>query len=245
MLNLIIWIDIDTKPWVLQKFHRDLPSSDVFAYGRSKEEATVPGPTIKAMVGVKTYVKWENHLPDRHVFAVDPTLGEFNSSLPGVPTVVHVHGAASEPHSDGHALAWFTRALQRKGSGWTKEVYEYENVVEMSGSWYHDHADSYTRLNLLAGLVGVYKVVNPELEYHTWKLPHKRFEVDLVVTDHAFTRKGQIYMNATGNNPQIHPQWQVMHLHTYIYMYTVYIYIRSMHRRNEFNTYEEEQSIPS
>ena len=152
------------------------------------------------MGGVKTYVKWENHLPDHHLFVVDPTLGEPNNThLVGVPTVVHLHGGVTEPESDGNMLAWFTRDFKHRGPKWTKEVYEYANVKETSSMWYHDHTDAYTRLNILAGLVGVYKVVNPQLEHHTWKLPHKRFEVELVVMDHAFTRKGQIYMNATGN----------------------------------------------
>ena len=175
------------------------------------------------MGGVKTYVKWENHLPNHHLFVVDPTLGgpSNNTQLIGVPTVVHLHGGVTEPESDGNMLAWFTRDFKHKGPKWTKEVYEYANVKETSSMWYHDHTDAYTRLNILAGLVGVYKVVNPELEYHTWKLPHKRFEVDLLVTDHAFTRKGQIYMNATGNNPSTHTQWQVIFIN-----YTIFCYIR-------------------
>ena len=58
-----------------QKFHRDLPPSQVFAYGESEEQATVPGPTIVAMHDVKTYVRWENHLPNHHIFDADDTIG--------------------------------------------------------------------------------------------------------------------------------------------------------------------------
>jgi FtsP/CotA-like multicopper oxidase with cupredoxin domain len=172
----------------------------------------VPGPTIEARAGVKTYVRWENRLPDRHILAVDLTLGGStpNSTRAGVPTVVHVHGGATEPASDGHALAWFTRAFALRGPTWTKPVYEYANVPETSSLWYHDHADAFTRLNLLAGLVGAYKVVRPELERDAWKLPRGRLEAVLLIQDRAFTKDGQIYMNATGNNPRIHPQWQVI-----------------------------------
>ena len=40
----------------LQKFHRDLPATPVFAYGTTKENATVPGPTIEALHGVHTHI---------------------------------------------------------------------------------------------------------------------------------------------------------------------------------------------
>ena len=174
----------------------------------------MPGPSIQAMVGVKTYIKWENHLPNQHIFTTDSTLGEPYLNLVGVPTVVHLHGSISEPGSDGNALSWFTRSFRETGPKWTKHVYEYENSKGTVNMWYHDHAMAYTRLNLLAGLIGAYKVVNPALELRTWKLPRERFDVQLVVMDRSFTKNGQIYINSTGDNPNIHPEWQVnLHQH--------------------------------
>jgi len=35
----------------LQKFHRDLPNTTVYAYGASPFRAAFPGPTIEAIVG--------------------------------------------------------------------------------------------------------------------------------------------------------------------------------------------------
>ena len=122
---------------------------------------------------------------------------------------MHLHGGMSEPKSDGNALAWFTRGFEEKGPKWTNEVYEYTNVKETSNLWYHDHADAFTRLNLLAGMVGAYKIINPILEHDIWKLPHERFDIELVIMDRSFTKNGQIYINSTGDNPDIHPEWQV------------------------------------
>lgn len=191
------------KKW---KFHRDLPPSRVFAYGRSERKATVPGPSIEAMSGVETYVRWENHLPARHIFTIDKSL-QAASPSEGVPTVVHLHGSVSEPPSDGNARAWYTRGFQQKGDKWTKEVYRYHNARTTGNMWYHDHALGFTRLNLLAGLVGAYKVVNPALE-HPFRLPKKTFDRQLVVMDKSFTKSGRIYINSTGDNPSIHPEWQ-------------------------------------
>ncbi|MCO5587431.1 hypothetical protein L7F22_041380 [Adiantum nelumboides] len=183
----------------LWKFHRDLPPSTVFAYGESAENATVPGPSIVAMNGVKTYVNWENHLPNKHIFTIDKSL-EAASPKRGVPTVVHLHGSVSEPHSDGNARSWYTRDFHEKGDKWKKAVYVYHNARTTGNMWYHDHALGYTRLNLLAGLVGGYKVINPTME-DKFGLPRKKFDKQLIVMDRSFTKDGYIYINSTGNNP--------------------------------------------
>ncbi|KAH7404501.1 hypothetical protein KP509_15G029200 [Ceratopteris richardii] len=190
----------------LWKFHRDLPESPVFAFGESVDVATVPGPTIEAISGVKTYVEWKNYLPDQHIFTIDRTLDVARPTT-GVPTVVHLHGGVTEPASDGHALAWYTKKYREKGENWEKAVYVYHNPVETSTIWYHDHAVGYTRLNLLAGLIGAYKIINPDLE-NKFSLPKREFDQQLVIMDRSFTKDGRIYINSTGNNPDIHPEWQ-------------------------------------
>lgn len=191
----------------LWKFHRDLPPSRVFAYGESASKATVPGPSIEAMSGVKAYITWLNNLPTKHIFAIDKTLDAASPKLGGVPTVVHLHGSVSEPPSDGNARAWYTSGFHEKGDKWKKAVYVYHNARTTGNMWYHDHALGFTRLNLLAGLVGAYKVINPAVE-DKFGLPKKKFDRQLVVMDRSFTRSGQIFINSTGNNPDLHPEWQ-------------------------------------
>ncbi|KAG9139252.1 hypothetical protein Leryth_011266 [Lithospermum erythrorhizon] len=200
-------IGMFSKKW---KFHRDLPATPVFAYGTSRRHSTIPGPTIEALHGVDTYVTWQNHLPSKHILPWDPTIP---TAVPpnkkGVPTVVHLHGGIDEPESDGNANSWFTSGFREKGMTWTKKRYHYHNIQHPGTLWYHDHAMGLTRVNLLAGLFGAYIIRQPNIEAPLG-LPYndEEFEHTLMVFDRSFREDGSIYMNATGNNPSIHPQWQ-------------------------------------
>ncbi|XP_010926056.1 multicopper oxidase LPR2 isoform X1 [Elaeis guineensis] len=193
------------KTW---KFHRDLPASRVFAFGTSKETATVPGPTIEGLQGVPTHVTWTNYLPSRHILPWDPTLSAPRPRTGGVPTVVHRHGGVHPPHSDGHSFAWFTSSFSSTGPKWSRPTFSYPNAQPPGSLWYHDHAMALTRVNLLAGLFGAYSLLAPALE-SPLRLPSgPQFDLPLVVFDRSFLSDGSIYMNSTGNNPDIHPQWQ-------------------------------------
>ncbi|XP_062111062.1 multicopper oxidase LPR1-like [Humulus lupulus] len=194
------------KKW---KFHRDLPPTPVFAYGESKSRATVPGPTIEAVHGVDTYVTWKNHLPSKHILPWDPSIPTAKPlNKKGVPTVVHLHGAIDEPSSDGNSNAWFTNGFKEVGSTWTQRTYRYRNIHHPGNLWYHDHAMGLTRVNLLAGLIGAYIVRHPEIETPLGLPSGPEFDRTLIVFDRSFREDGSIYMNSTGNNPSIHPQWQ-------------------------------------
>ena len=112
--------------FIVQKFHKDLPPTKVFAYGETELTATVPGPTIEAMHGVSTYVTWKNHLPSQHILPVDDTIP---TAIPrkhkGIPTVVHLHGGIDEPQSDGNSHSWFTSGFKEVGPMWSKKTYHY------------------------------------------------------------------------------------------------------------------------
>lgn len=194
------------KNW---KFHRDLPPTPVFAYGETTESATVPGPTIEALHGIETHVTWRNHLPSKHILPWDPTIPTAQpTTRKGVPTVVHLHGSIGEPASDGNPNSWFTNAFQQVGPTWTRKTYRYLNRQHPGNLWYHDHAMGLTRVNLLAGLIGAYIIRDPNVEAHLRLPAGDEFDRTLVVFDRSFRTDGSIYMNSTGNNPSIHPQWQ-------------------------------------
>ncbi|KAH7516370.1 hypothetical protein FEM48_Zijuj10G0127800 [Ziziphus jujuba var. spinosa] len=194
------------KKW---KFHKDLPPTPVFAYGVSRSKATVPGPTIEALHGVDTYVTWKNHLPLKHILPWDPTIPTaIPSNKTGVPTVVHLHGGIDEPASDGNSNSWFTRKFRDKGPTWSHKTYRYRNHQHPGNLWYHDHAMGLTRVNLLAGLIGAYIIRHHEVEAPLGLPNGDEFDRTLLVFDRSFRKDGSIYMNSTGNNPSIHPQWQ-------------------------------------
>lgn len=194
---------------LIQKFHRDLPPGPVFAYGTSKQAASVPGPTIEALRGTDTYVTWQNHLPSKHILPWDPTiLTAIPSTKKGIPTVVHLHGAIDEPESDGNPNSWFTIGFEETGPTWSKKTYHYRNLQQPGNLWYHDHAMGLTRVNLLAGLSGAYIIRDHDVEA-PFELPSgDEFDRPLIVFDRRFRTDGTIYMNSTGNNPSIHPQWR-------------------------------------
>ncbi|MBA0682413.1 hypothetical protein Goari_024137, partial [Gossypium aridum] len=201
-----LMIGMFKKKW---KFHRDLPPTPVFAYGSSRRGATVPGPTIEALQGIDTYVTWKNFLPSKHILPWDPTIPTaIPATKTGIPTVVHLHGGMHEPANDGNANSWFTAGFKEKGPDWSKRTYHYNNNQQPGSLWYHDHAMGLTRVNLLAGLIGAYVIRHPEVE-GPLELPHgEEFDRPLIVFDRSFRKDGSIYMNSTGNNPSIHPQWQ-------------------------------------
>ncbi|KAI9162440.1 hypothetical protein LWI28_027373 [Acer negundo] len=194
------------KHW---KFHRDLPPTPVYAYGTSEHTATVPGPTIEAIHGIDTYVTWQNHLPSKHILPWDPTIP---TAIPftkkGIPTVVHLHGGIHEPESDGNTNSWFTAGFEEKGPTWTKKMYHYTNMQQPGNLWYHDHALGLTRVNLLAGLIGSYIIRHHDVEAPLGLPNCDEFDRPLIVFDRIFLKDGSIYMNSTGNNPNIHPQWR-------------------------------------
>ncbi|WCJ33522.1 Multicopper oxidase LPR1 [Euphorbia peplus] len=193
----------------LWKFHKQLPPTPVFAYGVSKRNATIPGPTIEALHGVDTYITWKNRLPSKHILPWDPTIPTaVPTTKKGIPTVVHLHGAIGEPESDGHAHSWFTHGFQEKGPTWTKKTYHYHNFQQPGNLWYHDHAMGLTRVNILAGLLGAYTIRHPNVEMPLGLPNGNEFDRTLVVFDRSFLADGSLYMNPTGNNPKIHPQWQ-------------------------------------
>ncbi|KAJ4770320.1 Spore coat protein A [Rhynchospora pubera] len=189
------------------KFHRDLPPTRVFAYGTCKESATVPGPTIEALQGTPTYVTWLNFLPSQHFLPWDPTIP---TAIPpsGVPTVTHLHGGVQPPTSDGNSLAWFTASFAYTGPHFSSPVYYYPNFQLPGNLWYHDHALGLTRVNLLSGMIGTYQITSPHLEGPLGLPSGPEYDRHLVIFDRDFRVDGSIYMNSTGNNPDIHPQWQ-------------------------------------
>lgn len=166
------------------RFHSYFPKTKVWGYN-----GKYPGPTIEAFRDRTTYIKWENHLPEKHILPFDYTLhGTIDS--PEVKTVVHVHGAHVEPESDGYPEAWFTKNYALTGPSFTKKVYKYTNHQSATTLWYHDHAMGSTRLNVYAGLAGFY-LIRDELEERL-NLPQDKYEIPLMIQDKTFNSDGSL-----------------------------------------------------
>ncbi|CAI5537607.1 unnamed protein product [Closterium sp. Naga37s-1] len=190
---------------IYQKLHRDLPPTKLYAYGLNERTAHYPGPTLVARRGIATKVRWENHLRDKtHMFAVDYTLmGVAHPKRGGIPIVIHRHGGETPSHSDGHPQAWFTQ-FGETGPTYHSRRYTYPNDQQPATLWYHDHAVGITRLNVAAGMAGLYLLTDPkgvERKLRT-RLPGPEFTVPLAISDRSFFANGSINYPSKGWVPE-------------------------------------------
>jgi spore coat protein A len=170
-----------------QKMAANLPPTRVWGYGGS-----VPGPVIAVTKDVPATITWDNQLPATPLLAIDHTIPGAESSLPDVRAVVHVHGAHVPPQIDGLPDQWYT-----PGHSVTNT---YPDAQRGANLIYHDHAIGVTRLNVYAGLIGGFVIVDPaEAKLN---LPSGNADVALVVQDKTFNRDpkspnfGQLYYPA-------------------------------------------------
>src|SRR3954462_872252 len=71
-----------------QQLHSQLSPTKLWGY-----EGQYPGPMFEAHQGKPIEVQWENHLPAKHLFAIDPRVHGAMPPAPPVRTVPHLHGA--------------------------------------------------------------------------------------------------------------------------------------------------------
>jgi spore coat protein A, manganese oxidase len=159
------------------RFHSQLAPARVWAY-----EGQYPGPIFDVLRGRPIIVHWENRLPAQHLFGVDTTIHGAMPPSPAVRTVPHLHGAQTRSESDGLPEKWFVPG--------DKVEYHYPNQQQAATLWYHDHALGITRLNVYAGLSGLY-LLRDETERNL-QLPVGDYEIPLLIQDRSFDEHGQL-----------------------------------------------------
>lgn len=166
------------------KVHRDVAATRMWACGDS-----VPGPTFETRRGAGVLVEWVNALPREHFLPIDHNLMGAEKSQPQVRTVIHVHGAKAPPKSDGYPEDWYIPGHSA--------LYHYPNEQDAAMLWYHDHAMGINRLNIYAGLLGLF-IIRDEIEDRL-QLPHGPYEIPLVIFDRFFTVDGQLHYPVSRN----------------------------------------------
>ena len=132
--------------------HSELPPTRLFCYGGS-----FPGPTIEATTGVEVRARFVNQLPAKHLLPVDESV--CGGVPPGGRAAVHLHGGHQAWESDGDAYAWWTAAGEAGPDAPADPgAYRWANTRAAAPLFYHDHAACVTRLNVWAGLSGVYNL---------------------------------------------------------------------------------------
>jgi spore coat protein A len=168
-----------------QQLHSQLPPTKLWVY-----EGQYPGPTIEALQDRRVQILWENHLPPQHIFTVDPHIHGAMPPAPAVRTVPHLHGSRTTSFSDGLPEKWFVPGSSAR--------YEYPNQQQAATLWYHDHALGITRLNLYAGLSGLYLL--RDKQELGMGLPSGEYEIPLVVQDRTLDSQGQLAYVPTGDD---------------------------------------------
>jgi spore coat protein A, manganese oxidase len=158
--------------------HRDLKPTKMWGFG-----GTFPGPTFDLQNGEEVLVEWANELPQKHFLPIDHSIHGAESTLPEVRAVAHLHGGKVRPKSDGYPEDWLTPGKSA--------VYHYPNHQDAAMLWYHDHAMGINRLNIFAGLAGVY-VLRDKTE-DALHLPSGKYEIPLVIADRMFDKDSQLY----------------------------------------------------
>lgn len=179
----------------LHQFHRDFDAVPSLGYGGN----SYLGPTIEGHIGESLTLNFTNRL-ERHPLALD-----MDTSIHGVtdehrhspPSSLHLHGGVTPPDSDGHPL----RAVAPRQS----ITHHFPNNQDTGHLWYHDHAMGITRLNVYAGLAGMYFLRD---EFDTGRLgnplglPAEEYEMPLILQEKIFTADGHQSIRSTPVVPQ-------------------------------------------
>ena len=166
------------------KVHRDLKPTRFWGYGSSS-----PGPTFETRSGQGLLVEWVNELPEAHLLPIDHSIHGAEADKPDVRAVVHLHGAKAPPESDGYPENWYVPGKSA--------VCHYPNRQDATMLWYHDHTLGINRLNVFAGLFGVF-FVRDEFE-DSLNLPRGKYEIPLVIYDRVFDLDGQLNYPVSGD----------------------------------------------
>jgi spore coat protein A, manganese oxidase len=170
------------------KVHRDLPPTRMWTPGGS-----FPGPTIVTVSGKALLVDWENRLPAKHFLPIDHSLHGAEKDVPEVRSVVHLHGGRTPADSDGYPENWVV-------PGKTQTCY-YPCRQEAAHLFYHDHAMGINRLNIYAGLQGMF-LVRDEQEVKLG-LPTGKYEIPLLICDRILRKDGQLEYPVSQNPGEV------------------------------------------
>ena len=160
-----------------QKVHRDLPATRLWGFNSSS-----PGPIFETRSGQGLLVEWVNELPVKHFLPIDYNLHGAERDKPEVRCVIHLHGGKTPPASDGYPESWVVPG---------KSLFcHYPNQQDAALLFYHDHTMGINRLNIYAGLQGLF-VIRDQTEA-ALNLPSGAYEIPLLLYDRFLRNDGQL-----------------------------------------------------
>lgn len=159
------------------KVHRDLPSTRVWGFNDNS-----PGPIFETRSGEGILIEWVNELPFNHFLPIDYTLHGSGKDIPEVRSVIHLHGGKTPPDSDGYPERWYSTGKSATS--------HYPNRQEATMLFYHDHSMGTNRLNVYAGLQGLF-LIRDDHE-NALDLPSGSRELPLLICDRYLRKDGQL-----------------------------------------------------
>jgi len=185
-----------------------------------------PGKTFEVASGpTNTVVNWLNELQGvtSHLVPVDtsihwcfslPGYDKYTIGADGVPIITHLHGGHSDFQYDGNPEFFYTPGGVISGPQWANvpggftSRFVYDNNVRAGNLWYHDHALGITRLNVYAGLAGLYFIrdsYDPGTLLPSGPndlgLPKFPYELAYAIQDRMFQNGGQLFFPARPSDP--------------------------------------------
>lgn len=207
MLDGVPYYEISVSQFQ-QQLHSELPPTKLWGY-----EGTFPGPTFEVNRDQAIKVRWINNLTDNqgapldHLLPYDTTIHgtTFHGShgthhaIPQARIVTHVHGAVTDEVSDGFPEWWVSPDATAEGNPFggpagNSILATYPNKQRAAGNWYHDHTMGITRLNVYAGMAGLYNI--RDAEEQALGLPSGEYEIPLVIQDRSFYEDGELFYPA-------------------------------------------------
>ena len=177
------------------RFHSSLPANPTIGLGGE----AFGGPWWDSHAGDPVHTTLANRL-GRHPLAehVDTTVhGTVASDRERPRLSLHLHGGVIPASQDGHPLDTIAPGAD--------QTYDWPNHQEAATLWFHDHALGITRLNVHAGIFGLYTVrdeVDTGAATNPLGLPTGEFEIPLVLQDRGFDADGRSRFRAFSFVPE-------------------------------------------
>jgi len=158
-----------------------------YGYGLLNKKITYPGPTILVSKNIPISITWHNKLLHPHILSNNIELSLLvnqSSCYPscGIPSTIHIHGLEAPANNDG----LFTHTIYSNKS----QTSIYKNTQGASTKVYHDHSLGLSRLNVWAGLIGLYIISDKQFD-KKYNLDIKQ-DIPLIFQDKLISQDGSI-----------------------------------------------------
>ena len=163
---------------------------------------------VLPLLSIDQTLDWANPAGTDCGTTPDVCLASYNGEE--IPVAAHLHGGEVAAAYDGGPDAWFTQGNATEGPGFPGNTYDYPNEQQESTIWFHDHALGITRLNVYAGMAGLYPIIDPANPPLATMPAFPQYDIPLILQDRSFDTNGQIFYNLASNpqpNPTVHPYW--------------------------------------